>query len=59
MSTRTLEGTYVRIIVFIDILDVEIVCSEVKNVALIVGPDIFGVFKCFQYVLSRPDQRLK
>jgi len=58
-SLLTLEGTYVRIIVFIDILDVEIICSEVKYVTLIVGPDIFGVFESFQYVLPQPDQGLQ
>ena len=44
----TLEGTYIRIIVFVHVLDVEVVSSEVENVTLIVGPDIFGVFEGFQ-----------
>ena len=55
----TLEGTYIRIIVFVDVLDVEFVSSEVENVTLIVRPDIFGVFEGFQYMLPRPDQGLQ
>ena len=51
----TLEGTYIRIIVFVHVLDVEVVSSEVENVTLIVRPHIFGVFEGFQYMLPRPD----
>jgi len=50
---------YIRIVVLIHVLDVELFSSEVEHVTLIVHPDVFGVFEGFQDVLARPQERLE
>ena len=47
---------YIRVVVLIDVLDVEIFGSEVENVTLIVHPHIVGVSEGFQDVLARPQE---
>jgi hypothetical protein len=53
------SDAYIRIVVLIDVLDVEFFGSEVEHVTLIVHPDVFGVFEGFQDVLARPQERLE
>jgi hypothetical protein len=50
---------YIRIVVLIHVLNVELFGSEVEHVTLIVHPDVFGVFEGFQDVLARPQELLE
>jgi hypothetical protein len=53
------SDAYIRIVVLIHVLDVELLGAEVEHVTLIVHPDILGVFEGFQDVLARPQERLE